>query len=117
MNVQVFYSVVGGNYNEAFARLMNEQRICKYLRKLPQTDDVSEMNKAFSEERWEDAFRFSHNVKGVSLNLSLTSLAESASALCDMVRFGPPEGDFRPLLAEVNRKYNEILEALELLED
>ncbi len=117
MKIQEFYKVVGGNYDEAMGRLMTEQRICKYLRKMSQTDDVSQMNAAFDEQRWEEAFRFSHNVKGVSLNLSLNSLAESASALCETVRNGIPAEDYFRLLDEVNAKYRLFLDALEQLED
>lgn len=116
MNVQTFYATIGGKYEEAMARLMNEQRIYKYLQKLPQTNDMAEMNAAFAEQRWEEAFRFSHNVKGIALNLSLTSLADTASQLCDLVRKGAPTEDFSGLLTEVNIKYNQILDALKILE-
>lgn len=116
MNVREFYSVVGGDYDDAIGRLMTEQRMCKYLRKLPATDDADNMNAAFNEGRWEEAFRISHNIKGVSLNLGLTALGNAAAVLCDTVRHGPPTEDFEPLLAEVNRQYALMLGALDSLE-
>ncbi|MBO2516163.1 MAG: hypothetical protein CW338_02650 [Clostridiales bacterium] len=117
MNVKEFYAVVEGNYDEAMGRLLTEKRIVKYLRKLPETGDVAGMNAAFAAGNWEDAFRFSHNVKGVSLNLSLTSLAESAAELCDTVRHGAPQVDFKGMLAKVNEKYELVLKNIEMLED
>ena len=116
MTVQAFYQAVGGNYEEVMSRLMTEQRVMKYLRKLPQSDDVAQMNLAFDQGRWEEAFRFSHNVKGMALNLSLTVLAAAASDLCETVRNGPPTVDFLPLLVDVNGKYQIFLDALAQLE-
>lgn len=117
MNVREFYAAVGGDYDEAMGRLLNEKRIIKYLRKLPDTGDVAGMNEAFAAGNWEDAFRFSHNVKGVSLNLSLTSLAESAAELCDTVRHGAPQVDFSGMLTAVNEKYDLTVKAIGEIEE
>lgn len=117
MNVKEFYAAVGGNYDEAMGRLLTEKRIVKYLRKLPETGDVAAMNEAFANGNWEEAFRFSHNVKGVSLNLSLTALGLAASELCETVRGGAPQADFSGLLADVNKKYEAIAAAIAELEE
>lgn len=117
MNVREFYAAVGGDYDEAMGRLLTEKRIVKYLRKLPETGDVAGMNTAFASGNWEDAFRFSHNVKGVSLNLSLTSLANSAAELCDTVRHGAPQVDFSGMLADVNEKYDFTVKAIGEIEE
>lgn len=117
MNVKEFYAAVGGNYDEAMGRLLTEKRIVKYLRKLPETGDVAAMNEAFAGGNWEEAFRFSHNVKGVSLNLSLTALGQAASELCETVRGGAPQVDFSGLLADVNQKYEAITAAIAELEE
>lgn len=117
MNLREFYDKVGGNYDDAMGRLLTEKRIVKYLRKLPDTGDAENMNAAFAAGNWEDAFRFSHNVKGVSLNLSLTSLAETAAVLCDTVRHGAPRMDFSGLLAVVNEKYAMIVKMIGELEE
>lgn len=117
MNVKEFYQHVGGNYDEVMSRLLTEKRVCKYLNKLPQTGDIENMNTAFAEKRWEDAFRFSHNMKGMSLNLSLTKLAEVSAELCDTVRHGAPEVDVDPLIKAVNDRYQLVISALGDLEE
>lgn len=115
MTVQDFYISVDGDYRDAMGRLLTEARICKYLFKLPGTEDYDKMNSSFAEKAWQDGFRFCHNIKGVSLNLSLTSLAEAAAVLCDMVRFGPPTEDITPALMKVNREYKRVLDNIAIL--
>lgn len=117
MTIREFYAVADGNYDEAIGRLMNEKRILKYLRKLPATDDYKLMNEAFASGSWEEAFRYSHNLKGVSLNLSITSLGAAADALCNTVRHGPPTVDFSGLLEDVNRRYESVVAAIAEIED
>lgn len=117
MTLREFYAVTEGNYDEALGRLMNEKRILKYLRKLPATDDYRLMNETFASGSWEEAFRYSHNLKGVSLNLSLTALADAADALCNTVRSGPPTVDFSGLLEEVNRRYESTVALIDELDE
>lgn len=117
MNVREFYEVTEGNYDEAMGRLLSEKRIAKYLHKLPETGDAEGMNVAFAASNWEDAFRFSHNLKGIALNLSITSLAEAAGDLCDTVRHGAPSSDFNILLEKVNSIYNKVKSAVAELDE
>ena len=105
MTEKEFYDQIGGDYADAMSRLLDEKRVVKYLNKFLSATDFAEMEKAIDESRWEDAFRFSHNLKGVALNLSLKVLAASASELCERFRHGPPEGDFSDLREQVRRDY------------
>lgn len=109
MTLREFYAAIEGNYDEVLGHLMNEKRVLKYLRKLPETDDCRLMNEAFASGSWEDAFRYSHNLKGVSLNLAVSSLAAAADDLCNTVRNGPPAVDFSGLLADVNKRYESVV--------
>lgn len=117
MTLREFYAVSEGNYDEVLSRLLTEKRVVKYLHKLPATDDYDRMNEAFASGNWEDAFRDSHNIKGVSLNLSLSGLAAAADALCNTVRHGPPEVDFSGLLEDVNRRYKAVVSAIDDLDE
>lgn len=105
MTVTEFYDRIGGDYADAMSRLLDEKRVVKYLNKFLSATDFPEMEKAIDESRWEEAFRFSHNLKGVALNLSLKVLAASSSELCERFRHGPPEGDFSDLREQVRQDY------------
>ena len=75
-------------------------------------EDFDLFNKAVEEKNYEDAFRYSHNLKGVSLNLGFSRLAASASALCEYFRNGVPTDDFAEALKQVEIDRNQILESI-----
>lgn len=94
MTIKEFYERIGGNYEEVMGRLLTEARVDKYLKKFPQSQDYADMCSAIESADWPLAFRASHNIKGMSLNLALTGLAKSSSALCEYFRNGAPASDF-----------------------
>lgn len=112
MTLQEFYLAVGGSYNEVLERLMDEQRVLKYLRRFTTTTEYDEMQQAIASEDWETAFRNSHSIKGMALNLCLGNLATTSSALCETMRHGEPTVDIAPLLAETEEKYKEVLDLI-----
>ena len=78
MKLRDFYNEIGGNYDEVIGRLMNEKRIYKYLFKFKDNVDYQGMLDAIEEKNWETAFRFSHNLKGMGLNLGLGEMTDAA---------------------------------------
>lgn len=116
MNVKEFYAEVSGNYEEVMERLMTEARVYKFLNRFLDTDDFQRMNEGFDKENWEEAFRYSHNLKGVCLNLSLTDLGQKASELCETVRNGAPEVDVTELRKIVAEKYEKVVKAIPKIE-
>lgn len=94
MTIKEFYEKIGGNYDEVMGRLMTEARVAKYLKRFPESQDYTDMCAAIDSGDWALAFRTSHNIKGMSLNLALTGLAKSSSDLCEYFRNGAPAGDF-----------------------
>ena len=112
MNIIEFYNKVGGNYDEVKSRLMTDERIIKFVRKFPDSGDYEALRSALNEKNWNDAFRYSHNLKGMCLNLSLTALFEVSSALCENLRDGSPKQDCEPMMAAVDVKYAELMSAI-----
>ena len=112
MTIKDFFNAVGGSYEEALGRLMDEKRILKYLKKFTQTADYENMLNAIAAEDWELAFRSSHNLKGMALNLSLGKLAVSSSALCETMRHGKPTEDISGLMKEVAADYVRTLDMI-----
>ena len=88
MTVQELYETTGGNYTEAMSRLMNDQFASLMLKKFLADNDYVRMTEALGQGDFAAAFRYSHNLKGVALNLGLKRLGDAVSEVCDLVR-GP----------------------------
>lgn len=105
MTVEAFYSAIRGDYAGVMSRLMKEERILKYVGKFFGGTEYADMVQAIAEQRWTDAFRGAHSLKGMCLNLGFSSLAASSSELCEALRSGEPVGDIPSLQAAVARDY------------
>lgn len=108
MTVKELYDAVGADYNDASNRLLDDARIKKYVLKYVEQTELADLEKALKEERWEDAFRNAHNIKGISLNLSLTNLHDPSSELCEMLRNGKPAEDPSPLFEKVKQSHEKF---------
>ncbi len=116
MTVKEFYDSIGGNYEDAKGRLITDERIKKFALRFPASTDYQEMIDAIAANDYETAFRASHTLKGVCLNLAFAKLAGSSSILCDQYRNGAPSQDVTPLLNEVKADYKALISALKGLE-
>ena len=116
MNVSDFYDAIGGDLAGTRSRLMNDERILKYLRRFPQTGDLEALCAAMTEQNWENAFRASHNLKGMALNLGLTPLAAVSSDLCETMRHGAPAEDNSALYQQVLDAYESVVALIPSLE-
>ena len=112
MDIQSFYQTVGGNYQEVLGRLMTDARIMKYVRRFPESGDYTAAKAALEGQRWEELFRYSHNLKGVGLNLGLGDLASAASALCETVRHGAPAEAPVAEMEKVTAAYEKTIAAI-----
>jgi HPt (histidine-containing phosphotransfer) domain-containing protein len=97
---------MGANYDEVLGRLRNDERIQKFLLKLPADPSYQELCSSIESKHIEDAFRAAHTLKGVSQNLALTPLYHSAATLCDALR-GKQDYDpsYEALLEAVKADY------------
>ena len=71
---------------------------------------------ALSGNRWEDATRHAHTLKGTSGNLGATALAQSAAQLESACRSQAPEGEVREQFQTVMRELTQVLNGLRALE-
>lgn len=111
MNISEFYEKVGGKVDEALERMLSEDRIKKYLNKFAANDAVEVLGKKIEEKDYEAAFAAVHDLKGMSLNLSLDILAGSASELTEALRHGP-KGDLDALYTKVCADYEMTIAAI-----
>ena len=118
MNIRECYAAFGGDFGDVMNRLMKEDRVLKYARMFPASagNDYNELHTALREERYEDAFRAVHNLKGVSLNLALTPLHQASHVLCEALRHGKPAEDPSPMLKAVDEAWELVTGVLSRLE-
>ena len=105
MTVVEFYQAIRGDYDGVMSRLMKQERILKYVGKFFGGTGLAELDKALAEQRWPDAFREAHSMKGMALNLGFSVLAASSSELCEALRSGEPVGDIPTMRDAVARDY------------
>lgn len=115
MNVQQFYHVSGGNYEDTLRRLGDEARIIKFLSKFSQDQSFMQLRDAMKKEDCEAAFRAAHSLKGICLNLGLTQLQESSSALTENLRGRSVDDKTAVLFEKVIRDYSETCTILQEL--
>lgn len=115
MTAKECYEFMNGDYEDVEGRLLTEERIIKYLNRFKESQEYSLMVEALEEENYEVAFRAVHNLKGISLNLGFTGLIKASTELCESLRNGKPTGDISPLLAEVTKEYNLVIDAVKEL--
>ena len=115
MTIKECYCQAGGTYDVVAARIGNEARIEKYLRKLLTDESYQNMLTALEQENWEQAFLCAHNLKGLCSNLALDPAAQAASVLCESLRHGAPAQDITPLRQELVTAYTRTLTAVNRL--
>ena len=86
MDVKGCYREFEGNYEDALNRLMNDALIEKFLKKFLNDDSFNSLSVSIENRDYHEAFKAAHTLKGVSLNLSLSRLAASASEITEYLR-------------------------------
>ena len=117
MTLREFYAGIDGDYDEALKRLMSEKFMLRFLGKFAEGGDFAAMSEAIRAGNWEDVFRYSHNLKGVCLNLELGRLARTASAICESVRGGAPAEDLTGLAQQAQADYALVMEGIRALQE
>ena len=106
MNVKKCYEKLGADYEEVSGRLPNEALVERFLNKFLSDESMNRLKAAVEEGNIEHSFMMVHTLKGVSQNLSLTRLSESASALTEQLRTKTEPADvalYQAVLDEYNR--------------
>lgn len=102
MTVKECYDAIQGNYQEVEARLRTEERIRKFLCKVPEDKSYALLCNSLEQKNMDEAFRAAHTIKGVCQNLALTKLGKSAEALTDCLR------DKREYTTEVEELFSQV---------
>ncbi len=115
MNTAEFYEQTGSNYQEARARMLDDARILRFVKMFAQDTAFVRLGEALLEGRTEDAFHAAHDLKGVCLTLSMTTLARHASDVTEALRAGDCE-KARVLYPDLKAAYEGVIARIPKLE-
>lgn len=105
------YNALGGDYNDVLRHLGSEKLVEKFVLKFPEDDSFSKLTDALKEKNLSEAFRAAHTIKGISLNLSFTSLFEPASGVTEALRNNDLEEALR-LFPQLEAGYHHIVSVI-----
>ena len=117
MTLKEFYAAVGGDYDATLNRIPKESMVLRFAKKYADDKTYAQLTEAVKAQDWETAFRASHTLKGVALNLGLGSLAHASSQMTEALRGqdSMPES-VQPLYVAVQKEHTAVCSALEQLE-
>ena len=117
MTLKEFYAAVGGDYDATLNRIPKESMVLRFVKKYADDKTYAQLTEAVGKQDWETAFRASHTLKGVALNLGLGSLAHVSSQMTEALRGqdSMPES-VQPLYVAVQKEHTAVRGALEQLE-
>ena len=111
MRPEQFYQEIGGSYQEALTRMLDDRRIVRYLGMFLQDTSMEELGKALTAGDAEEAFRMAHALKGTCLTLGLGRLTVRASELTEMLRTETgTETNSQALLEEILTQREKLLQ-------
>ena len=115
MTLQEFYDN-NGDYNDVTDRLLKEERILKFLRRLPEDNSIQELTVAVETNDYETAFRCTHNLKGLCLNLGLTTLAKCSSVVCEEFRDNKPTEDYLKKVNDLKELFEKVVNEINCID-
>lgn len=86
MTLNECYSLIGGDFDELLNALGSEGIIQKFLLKLIDENTHLILENSLKEKNYEEAFRASHTIKGITLNLCLKRLFSFVNPLTEALR-------------------------------
>ena len=116
MTLQECYEKMGGDYADVLARLVNEERIGKYVLKFLEDPTYQMLCEAKNAGDNEAVFLNIHTLKGVSQNLGFGKLYEASYEMTEAVRGGKPLSD-EALFEAVKEAYFDTIESIKQYKD
>ena len=115
MTICEFYTVIGGNYDEVLDRLQHEELVRRFVKRFLTDRTHENLVAARNNNDVASAFRAAHTLKGVALNLGLSSLANACSAMTEAIR-GRSEMCSPELYEAVKAEYARVRDGLDRLD-
>ena len=114
------YDSFGGSYEDVKSRIPSDAMIQKFVLKFLAEPSFDNLKVSLADEKYEEAFRAAHSLKGVCANLSFMKLCASSSELTEALRgksaLSVDKDLCMKLLEKVTEDYNEVIATLKKLE-
>lgn len=110
MTLKECYAKIGGNYEDASARLMTDNIVAKFAIKFLDDTSYDTLIKSLDSGDYDEAFRAAHTIKGICQNLSFTALFNSVNPLTEELRVGAPSS--QDLITKVTEDYERTISAI-----
>jgi len=115
MTVKEFYDSIGGDYDEAANRLMNDMLIKRFVTKFLSDLSYQHLVETMEKEDYEEAFAAAHTLKGVCKNLAFHAIGDSSSHITELLRTKQYE-EAAAYLPTVKEDYNKIISSIPEIE-
>ena len=107
--------MMDGNYEEVLSRLKTDERIKKFALKFLEDQSLQLLETSLETKQYDEAFRGAHTLKGISQNLSFTSLYTSSHVLTEKLRHQEVDG-LEPYVLQVKKDYERTIQAIQGLD-
>ncbi len=112
MDLKQCYEQLGGDYNDALTRMMNEGFVERFIIKFLDDKTFESMKSAIESGNVVELFKGAHTMKGIAGNLGFTKLGETASALTEHLR-GRDSGEIdQQLVKDFLDAYQQVADAI-----
>lgn len=117
MTLKECYEVMHGDYEGVTGRLVSESLVRKFVLKFLNDPSFGELCSAVESGDGETAFRASHTLKGICLNLGFTDLYKASSALTEKLRGNNVlDEESKTLFEHVHEEYDRTIRAIKGLD-
>lgn len=117
MTVRECYEELGADFEGVVSRLVTEERVRKFITKLPKDESFAQLCTAMEQGDARMAFMGAHTMKGIAMNLGLTGLAETAGALTEELRQGMITPEAGSLFIELENRYQDTVRFIGMLSE
>lgn len=113
MDLKAFYSAVEADYDDVMRRFRSEERVNRFLLMFLKDESFKKLCSAMDEKDYEAAFKAVHTMKGISMNLSLTSLQNSCIELTENLRYGKHDSNTEMYFENTKAIYLKTVSAIQ----
>lgn len=115
MDVRSAYESFGGDYDGVTSRLVNDERIAKFMRIFAQDTLLDDFRTARDAMDIDAMFLATHTIKGNSQTMGFTNLLKTSSELTEALR-AKDVSDLAALSKAMEDDYEAVLAAIESLD-
>ena len=115
MYIEEIYERLGADYSDVLRRMGKAERVIRFLSIFPDDPSYLRLSEALKSGDAEVAFRSAHSLKGICMNLGLTALRDSSSALTETLRGGQITQESLSLFKQVEDDYTATVDCIRQL--